>query len=173
MLNPGQRAPDFKAEAYYPSGAIHFTSLNEYRSKWLVLFFWPLDFTYVCPTEIRAYNDLYTEFEHCNCAVLGVSIDSAHVHRAWTQQGLGKMSFPLIGDVQRLLVEEYDVLHDDGVALRATYIIDPQGIVQSVSANGLNVGRSARETLRLVKAFQSGAMTPCEWQPGQAYVVPV
>ena len=173
MLNPGQRAPEFKAEAYYPSGAIHVTSLHEYRSKWLVLFFWPLDFTYVCPTEIRAYNDLYTEFEHCNCAVLGVSIDSAHVHRAWTQQGLGKMSFPLIGDVQRLLVEEYDVLHDDGVALRATYIIDPQGIVQSVSANGLNVGRSARETLRLVKAFQSGAMTPCEWQPGQAYVVPV
>jgi alkyl hydroperoxide reductase subunit AhpC len=173
VLNPGQRAPEFKAEAYYPSGAIHVTSLHEYRGQWLVLFFWPLDFTYVCPTEIRAYNDLHAEFEHCNCAVLGASIDSAHVHRAWTQQGLGKMSFPLIGDVQRLLVEEYDVLHDDGVALRATYIIDPQGVIQSASANGLNVGRSARETLRLVKAFQSGAMTPCEWQPGQAYVVPM
>ncbi len=173
MLNPGQRAPEFKAEAYYPSGAIHVASLAEYRGKWMVLFFWPLDFTYVCPTEIRAYNDLHAEFGRCNCALLGASIDSAHVHRAWTQQGLGKMSFPLIGDVQRLLVEKYDVLHDDGVALRATYIIDPQGVIQSASANGLNVGRSARETLRLVKAFQSGAMTPCEWQPGQAYVVPV
>jgi alkyl hydroperoxide reductase subunit AhpC len=103
--------------------------------------------------------------------VLGVSIDSAHAHRAWTGNGLGRVEFPLIGDLKRELVESLDILHPDGVALRATFIIDPDGVIQSASANALPVGRSVRETMRQVQAFQSGQLTGCEWQPGEAYVI--
>jgi alkyl hydroperoxide reductase subunit AhpC len=171
MLSPGQRIHDFTGEALYPSGEIGPIALAEYTGNWLVLFFWPLDFTHVCPTEIRGFNKLYPEFEALNCTVLGVSIDSAHAHRAWTSNGLGRVEFPLIGDVKRELAESLDILHSDGVALRATFIIDPEGVIQSASANALPVGRSPRETIRLVQAFQSGQLTGCEWQPGEDYVV--
>ena len=170
MLKPGDIVPAFTGEAFYPEGDIRPFDLTATRGKWTVLFFWPLDFTFVCPTEIRGYNDLAVEFSKSDCTLLGASVDSAYVHRAWTEHGLGKMAFAMIGDVGPQLSSSLGILNHEGVALRATFIIDPDGVIQSVMVNGLDVGRSARETLRLTRAFQSGELTACDWQPGQAFV---
>lgn len=170
MISIGHRIPELGCEAYLPDGRIEPLSLSAYRGKWLVLFFWPLDFTFVCPTEIRAYSDLAGDFEVSGAVLLGASVDSAHAHRVWVRHGLGPVKFPMLGDVSRRLAEGFGVLTDSGVALRATFIANPEGRVMSVAANDLNVGRSARETLRLLHALQSGELTACEWQPGQSFV---
>ncbi len=170
MISIGHPIPDVVSEAYLPDGRIEPISLAQYRGKWLVLFFWPLDFTFVCPTEIRAYSDLSHDFDVSGAVLLGASVDSAHAHRAWVRHGLGTVKFPMLGDVSRALSQGFGVLAESGVAVRATFIINPEGLVMSVAANDLNVGRSARETLRLLHALQSGELTACEWQPGQAFV---
>lgn len=170
MLKPGERLPDYEGQALMPGGEFADINLANFRGRWMVLFFWPMDFTFVCPTEIQAFNELHPDFKDIDCQLLGVSVDSVFVHRAWTEHGLGKMDFPLIGDISKTLCESLDILDPDGVALRATYIVDPEGIVQSVTVNNLNVGRSARETLRLVSAFQTGELTACDWQPGEKFV---
>jgi alkyl hydroperoxide reductase subunit AhpC len=170
MLKPGDRIPEFEGQALFPEGEIEDIALGDYRGKWVTLFFWPLDFTFVCPTEIRGFEELAAEFEKRGCELLGASIDSVYVRRAWVEHGLGPVSFPLIGDVNKSLARGFGVLDPQGVALRATFIISPEGVIESVMANGLNVGRSAAETLRLVAAFQSGELTACEWQPGQQFV---
>lgn len=171
IIGIDQTLADYSGEALMPNGQFHTIRLAEYRGKWVVLFFWPLDFTFVCPTEIRAFNDLATEFDAGGAVLLGASVDSVYTHRAWTEHGLGKMRFPLIGDVTRELARSFGVLlEQQGVAARGTFIIDPEGNVKSVSVNALNVGRSARETLRLLQALQSGQLTACDWQPGQPFV---
>ena len=170
MISIGQTLPDLGCEAYLPDGRIEPLSLSQYRGKWLVLFFWPLDFTFVCPTEIRAYADLCHDFDVSGAVLLGASVDSAHAHRAWVRHGLGPVGFPMLGDVAHTLARSFGVLTDAGVALRATFIVNPEGRVMSVAANDLNVGRSARETLRLLHALQSGELTACEWQLGEAFV---
>ncbi len=170
MISIGCTVPDLHCEAYLPDGRIEPVGLADYRGRWLVLFFWPLDFTFVCPTEIRAYSDLASDFEVSGATLLGVSIDSAHAHRAWVRHGLGPVKFPMLGDVSRALAQGFGVLTNSGVAVRATFIINPEGRVVSVAANDLNVGRSAQETLRLLHALQSGELTACEWQPGQSFV---
>lgn len=171
MLKPADCVPDYKGQALMPDGDIQNIDLADYRGKWTVLFFWPMDFTFVCPTEIKGFNQLATEFDKHDCKLLGASVDSVYVHRAWVQNGLGKMSFPLIGDVGKALSGGFGILDSQGVALRATFIINPSGIIESASANALNVGRAPSETLRLVAAFQSGELTGCDWQPGQEFVV--
>ena len=153
-----------------PDGSIGDIALADYRDAWTTLFFWPMDFTFVCPTEIRGYNELAAEFGKLDCKLLGASIDSVYVHRAWVANGLGKISFPMIGDVGRSLTAACGILNPQGVALRATFIINPDGTIESASVNALNVGRSAAETLRLVAAFQSGELTACEWRPGQKFI---
>jgi alkyl hydroperoxide reductase subunit AhpC len=170
MISIGQVIPDSTCAAYLPDGRIEPISLDQYRGKWLVLFFWPLDFTFVCPTEIRAYSDLSHDFDVSGAVLLGASVDSAHAHRAWVRHGLGAVRFPLLGDVSRTLAQGFGVLTESGVAVRATFIVSPEGRVMSVAANDLNVGRSARETLRLLHALQSGELTACEWQPGQSFI---
>ncbi|MEW5967332.1 MAG: peroxiredoxin [Pseudomonadota bacterium] len=170
MISIGHTIPDVTSEAYLPDGRIEPVSLAQYRGKWLVLFFWPLDFTFVCPTEIRAYSDLAHDFDISGAVLLGASVDSAHAHRAWVRHGLGPVRFPMLGDVSHELARGCGVLTDSGVAVRATIIVNPEGRVVSVAANDLNVGRSARETLRLLHALQSGELTACEWQPGEAFV---
>jgi alkyl hydroperoxide reductase subunit AhpC len=170
MISIGNAVPDVTCEAYLPDGRIEAVSLAHYRGKWLVLFFWPLDFTFVCPTEIRAYSDLGHDFDISGAVLLGASVDSAHAHRAWVRHGLGAVKFPMLGDVSRALAQGFGVLAESGVAVRATFIVNPEGRVVSVAANDLNVGRSARETLRLLHALQSGELTACEWQPGEAFV---
>lgn len=163
----GKQAPDFTAKAT-DGGEIKEVSLSDYKGKWVVLFFYPLDFTFVCPTEIKAYNELNEEFSKAGAQVLGGSIDSAYSHSAWIQRDFGgKLNFPLIADVTKEISRKFGILIEEaGISLRGTFIIDPQGKVQSCQINNLAVGRSTEETLRLLKAFQSGELCPVNWKEG-------
>lgn len=147
--------------------------LSDYRGKWLVLFFYPLDFTFVCPTEITALSDRYEEFKELGADVLGVSIDSVYSHRAWIQtprdkNGLGQLKFPLGSDITKQVSRDYGVLLEDkGIALRGLFIIDPDGILRYQVVHDLNIGRSVDETLRVLQALQTGGLCPVNWKPGQ------
>jgi peroxiredoxin (alkyl hydroperoxide reductase subunit C) len=168
MLTVGQPLPEFEGEALLPNGEFAPIKLSDYKNKWVVLFFYPLDFTFVCPTEIQGFNRLHAEFAKINTAVLGASVDSVHCHKAWTEHGLGKLAFPLIGDLKRELAQGCGILSDEGFANRATFIANPEGIIESVTINSSNVGRSTEETLRVLQALQTGGLAPCDWQPGQS-----
>jgi len=151
-------------------------SSEDYKGKWLVLFFYPLDFTFVCPTEIRAFSDRISEFDALGTSVVAASVDSEYSHLAWTQMdkksgGLGPMNIPIIADITKRISRDYGVLlEDQGIALRGLFIIDPEGILRQLSVNDLPVGRSVDETLRLVQAFQfhakNGEVCPANWKPG-------
>lgn len=168
MIVIGQRLPSCRADALWPDGSIAPLDLNAWRSgRWLVLFFYPLDFTFVCPTEIRGFAALHEQFVASEVRVVGASVDSAYAHRAWCRTELGRMPFPLLADLDRALTRACGVLAPEGFAQRATLIADPDGIVQSVTATASQVGRSAHETLRQVQALQAGGLAPCDWQPGQ------
>jgi len=179
------KAPDFKAQAVVGEEFREVT-LSEFTKagKWVVLFFYPFDFTFVCPTEILSYSNKAAEFESKNTQVLGVSCDSHHVHLAWTRTpqedgGLGKsVNYPLVADVTKELTKSYGVLTNDtsvgynGVPLRATFIIDPSGTVRSLSVNDEQVGRNIEETMRLLDGFQyadshPGEGCPANWQSGK------
>ena len=165
----GRPAPAFAGQAVMPDGSFTEISLADYRRKWLVLCFYPLDFTFVCPTELRGFNRAYKEFAQLNAEIIGVSVDSVYSHLAWVGHGLGKLEFPLLSDITKQISRDYDVLvEDSGVALRATVLIDAGGIVRSFTVNDLAVGRGVDETLRLLQAFQTGDLVPCDWEPGQA-----
>ena len=160
--------PPLKAEALFPTGKFEMVDLSRYRGKWLVVFFYPLDFTFVCPTEIRGFNEHYEEFKRLGAEVVAVSTDSVYSHKAWVENGLGQVKFPIIGDTNHAISEGFGVLlPDKGVALRGTFIIDPNGVVRSAVVNDLPVGRSVEETLRTLQAFQTGKLTGCEWKPGE------
>lgn len=169
-------APNFKATAVV-DGKFKEISLKDYAGKWLVLFFYPLDFTFVCPTEIIAFNDRAAEFAKLGVELAAVSVDSEFSHLAWTKTprdagGLGKMTIPLIADITKVISSDYGVLlPDEGIALRGLFIIDPKQIVRQITINDLPTGRSVDETLRLIKAIQftekHGEVCPADWQPGQ------
>jgi alkyl hydroperoxide reductase subunit AhpC len=148
-------------------------SLSDYRGKWLVLFFYPLDFTFVCPTEITALSDRFEEFADLGAEVLGVSTDSVFSHRAWIntprdQNGLGELNFPLASDITKEVARDYGVLiEEEGIALRGLFIIDPNGVLQYSVVNNLNIGRSVDETLRVLEALQTGGLCPADWKPGK------
>ena len=164
-----EKVSEFKAEAYYPDGDMKPLDFSTYRGKWVVVFFWPLDFTFVCPTEINGFNQRFEEFRKLGAEIIGVSTDSVFSHKAWAENGLGKVRFPLIGDTNHAVSNLFGVLLENkGIALRGTFIIDPQGIVKSSVVNDLPVGRSVEETLRTLQAFQTGELTGCEWKPGTA-----
>lgn len=164
----GQNAPQFKAQAYV-DGQIKEISLSDYKGKWIVLFFYPLDFTFVCPTEILEFSKNADQFKKKNAQVLSVSTDSAFSHKAWCEQGgLGKLTFPMVSDLTRKISHDYGVLLEDkGIALRGTFIIDPDGKIRAVTIHDLQVGRSVEETLRVLNAFQTGELCPVGWTPGQ------
>jgi len=163
----GEKAPYFKGQAVI-GGDFKDIDLDSYRGKWVVLFFWPLDFTFVCPTEIREFNAHYEEFKKLGAEVIGASTDSVYCHKAWIEHGLGDIQFPLLSDNTHEISEAYGILvRDQGVALRGTFIIDPEGIVRSYTVNDLAVGRSVKETLRVLQALQTGELVPCEWEPGK------
>ena len=169
MIRVGDTVPSIKAQAYMANGKTESVDLAAYRGKWLVLFFYPLDFTFVCPTEIKAFNEQYEEFKKCGAEVLTCSTDSVYSHKAWQEHGLGPIKFPMIGDTNHNVAEAFGVLlSDKGIALRGTFIIDPNGVLRSSTVNDLSVGRSVDETLRVLQAFQTGGLTPCGWKPGQA-----
>ena len=160
--------PPLKAEALFPNGKFDLLDLGRYRGKWLVVFFYPLDFTFVCPTEIRGFSDHYDEFKRLGAEVVAVSTDSVYSHKAWVESGLGPVKFPMVGDTNQAISEGFGVLLPaKGVALRGTFIIDPNGVVRSAVINDLPVGRSVEETLRTLQAFQTGELTGCEWKPGK------
>ena len=160
---------NFEAEAYFPDGKIRPLKFSDYKGKWVVMFFYPLDFTFVCPTEIKSFSQQADNFRKAGAEIIGVSTDSSHSHKAWTEGSLGKVAFPLIGDTNHAISRLFGVLIEEkGIALRGTFIIDPEGKVVSASVNDLKVGRNTDETLRLLKAFQTGELVGCGWQPGQA-----
>ncbi|KAK0467375.1 thioredoxin-like protein [Armillaria novae-zelandiae] len=169
-------APSFKAAAVV-DGLFEDVSLTDYLGQWVVLFFYPMDFTFVCPTEILAFNDALAEFKALDTKVLGVSTDSQHSHFAWANQprkegGLGPdLKLPLIADRNMSISRDYGVLlEDEGIALRGLFIIDPKGILRQITVNDLPVGRSVDETIRLIKAFQFtdkyGEVCPANWHEG-------
>jgi peroxiredoxin (alkyl hydroperoxide reductase subunit C) len=176
----GNEAPGFSLEAVHQGQFIQ-SSLEGYRGKWVVLFFYPLDFTFVCPTEILAFSDRLDEFKQLDAEVLGASVDSKFTHLAWTERpreqgGIEGLRYPLISDLGRTLSQEYGVLTEGGVALRGLFIIDPDGVVQHATINNLGVGRSVDETLRVLQAAQftreHGEVCPANWQPGDEAMTP-
>ncbi|KAJ8250161.1 hypothetical protein COCON_G00220830 [Conger conger] len=176
-----QHAPHFQGTAVH-HGEFKEISLDDYKGKYLVLFFYPLDFTFVCPTEIIAFSDKASEFHDVNCEVVGVSVDSHFTHLAWINTprkngGLGKLNIPLLADLNKQVSRDYGVLLEGpGIALRGLFLIDPSGVVKHMSVNDLPVGRSVDETLRLVKAFQfvetHGEVCPASWTPDSPTIKP-
>lgn len=177
----GFPAPDFKAQAVYDQEFME-VSLSKYKGKYVVLFFYPLDFTFVCPTEITAFSDRHKEFSDINTQVLGVSVDSHFSHLAWIQTdrkegGLGDLNYPLVSDLKKEIAESYGVLSPDGVALRGLYIIDKEGVIQHSTINNLSFGRSVDETKRVLQAIQyvqenPDEVCPAGWTPGSKTMKP-
>lgn len=170
MLTIGDHFPRFKATAVNPNK--EFADINDatYDGKWRVYFFWPKDFTFVCPTEIAAFGKLNREFADREAQLLGVSIDSEFVHVAWRNHhpDLNDLPFPMISDIKRELSGALGVLHKhDGVAMRATFIVDPSGVIRFVEVTDMSVGRNPSETLRILDALQTDELCPCNWQKGQ------
>lgn len=165
----GHLAPQFKGQAYFEDGKIKEISLSDYKGKWVVLFFYPLDFTFVCPTEIQEFSKKADEFKKLNAQLIGASIDSQYSHKGWCEQGgLGKLNFPLLSDLTKKISQDYGILLEDkGISLRGTFIIDPEGKVRAATVHDLQVGRNVDETLRVLKAFQTGELCPVSWNPGQ------
>jgi len=171
----GRSAPKFTmASTKNPKTLDEPVGLADYKGKWLVLLFYPLDFTFVCPTELRGFSERYADFEKEGAAVLGVSIDSVHTHRAWLEAahdkgGLGSLRFPLASDITHSVSKDYGVFLDEkGHSLRGTFVIGPDQILRSSVINDLDVGRSVDETLRTIRAFKTGGLCPIDWKPGQA-----
>ena len=177
-----QQAPDFTAPAVMPNGTIREDfKLSELRGRYVVLFFWPLDFTFVCPTEIIAHDHRIDQFRKRNVEVVGVSIDSQFTHFAWRNTavldgGIGPVQFPMVADIKHDITRAYGVEHPDGVALRASFLIDRNGVVQHQVVNNLPLGRNVDEMLRVVDALQfteeHGEVCPAGWHPGDAGMKP-
>ncbi len=175
-------APDFTAAAVMPDGSIKddFT-LSDYRGKYVVIFFYPLDFTFVCPSEIIAHDKRFDEFIKRNAVVIGVSVDSQFTHFAWRNMpvekgGIGQIHYPLVADVNHDIIKSFGIEHEDGVALRGSFLIDKQGIVQHATINNLPLGRNVDEMLRTIDALQfseqHGEVCPAGWQKGQQAIKP-
>lgn len=176
-LQVGESAPDFTATAVFEEDFMN-VRLSDYRQKkYVILFFYPLDFTFVCPTEILSFSDRFEEFSSLSTEILGVSTDSEYSHLAWLQTsrdagGLGTLNYPLISDLKKEISESYNVLINSGVALRGLFIIDKEGIIQYSTVNNLAFGRSVDETLRILQAIQyvqesPNEVCPADWNPGE------
>ena len=174
-------APDFKANAVMPDNSIRDMRLSDYRGKYVVLFFYPLDFTFVCPSEVIAFGQKLPHFKERNCEVIGVSIDSQFTHLAWKNTeikrgGIGNIQYPLVADITKSIAREYGVLFDDAVALRGLFLIDRDGIVRHAVINDLPLGRNVDEALRMVDALQftekHGEVCPANWNKGQEGMKP-
>ncbi|MEZ6087648.1 MAG: peroxiredoxin [Pirellulaceae bacterium] len=174
-------APNFTATAVMNDGSFKEISLSDYRGKYVVLFFYPLDFTFVCPTEIIAFSDAAKKFEELNVQLLGVSVDSHFSHLAWRntprdQGGLGDIDYPLVADLNKQIARDYNVLLDGGVALRGLFLLDKDGIIRHQVVNDLPLGRSVDEALRMIKALQyfekHGEVCPANWQEGSRTIKP-
>jgi peroxiredoxin (alkyl hydroperoxide reductase subunit C) len=165
-LKVGKKAPHFKLQGA-AKGEIGEWDLKDMVGKWVVFFFYPADFTFVCPTEVKGFQAKLDEFEKRNTQVLGCSVDSPFVHKAWAES-LGGIDYPLLSDVHHTTSIDYNVFVDeDAQALRGTFIIDPEGTLRWYQVSDNNVGRSVDEVLRVVDALQSGKQCPVDWKPGE------
>lgn len=176
-----QEAPDFTAEAVMPDNTFGEITLSGYRGKYVVLFFYPLDFTFVCPSEILAFNKRLSEFKTKNCEVIGVSVDSKFTHLAWKNTplengGIGDIQYPLVQDLNKSIAKSYGILFNESVALRGLFLIDPHGKVRHAVINDLPFGRNVSEALRMVDAVQfyeaHGEVCPANWQEGEEAMKP-
>ena len=171
-----QEAPDFTAQAVLPDNSFAELTLSKYRGKYVVLFFYPLDFTFVCPSEILAFNKRVAEFKEKNCEVIGVSVDSRFTHLAWKNTpvengGIGNVQYALVEDLTKSIASSYGILLPGGVALRGLFLIDTKGVVRHSVINDLPLGRSVGEALRMLDALQfvethGGEVCPANWQEG-------
>lgn len=173
-------APDFGTDAVIGNDFKRL-SLSDYKGKWLALFFYPLDFTFVCPTEITAFSDRVEDFKKLGCEILGCSVDSKFSHLAWintprNKGGLGEIKYPLLADLDKKIAADYGVLLSGGIALRGLFLIDPNGIVKYEVVHDLGVGRNVDEALRVLSAFQqvakTGEVCPANWTQGKDTMVP-
>ena len=179
-IRVGQYAPDFSAVAVYDQ-EFKEIKLSDYIGKYVILLFYPLDFTFVCPTEITAFSDAYNKIQSLNAEILGISVDSEYSHLAWLQTdrdsgGLGDLRYPLVSDLTKKIRKSYNVLTEQGTALRGLFIIDKQGIIQHALVNNLDFGRDVNGTLRTLQAIQYVQMNPDEvcpanWQPGKPTII--
>ncbi len=176
-----KEAPAFSAEAVLADGSISEISLSDYKGKYVLLYFYPLDFTFVCPTEIIAFNKAVAEFEKRNTQVIGVSIDSAFTHAAWrrtplNEGGIGDIDYPLLADLKKSIATDYGVLFDESIALRGLFLIDKEGVVRHALVNDLPLGRSVDEAIRMVDALQyfeeHGEVCPANWKQGEQAMKP-
>ena len=170
-LQVGRPVPDAKVDAYVRGErAAKRLSLSDFHNRWLVLFFYPRDFTFVCPTEIAAFARLHPQFERERAVIIGASTDSFYSHKAWYESDprLQDVTYPVVADTSQELARAFDVLLEDGAALRGTFIIDPEGILRHMSVTELSVGRNVDETLRTLQALRTGELCPAGWKPGQA-----
>lgn len=176
LLPVGETTPEITAPAYVRDAMEPVEiRLADYQGRWVVLFFYPRDFTFVCPTEIQRFADLEAEFEKEHAVILGASTDSFDVHKAWyeTDERLADITYPVIADATHEVSRAFGVLDErEGKAVRATFLIDPDGIVRHLSVNEGEVGRSVEETLRLLKAYRTGERCGAEWEPGTEHVGP-
>ncbi len=173
----GKPAPDFRMKSTLNLEKLdREVSLADYAGRWLVLFFYPLDFTFVCPTEITGLSDRIGDFRKLGASVLGVSTDSVFSHRAWINtpraaNGLGAIEYPLASDTSLKTARDYGVLvEEDGIAMRGLFIVDPEGVLRYSVVTDMNVGRSVDETLRVLQALQVGGLCPADWKPGQKLI---
>lgn len=178
MLTVGDRLPSFSLQAVVgleQGREFQPITHESFPGRWKVIFFWPMDFTFVCPTEIAAFGRRNGDFLDRDTQLLGASIDTEYVHLAWRKdhKDLKELPFPMLADTKRELSQALGVLHQEaGVALRATFIVDPEGVIRHVSVNDLSVGRSVDEVLRVLDALQSGELCPCNWKKGEATLKP-
>ncbi len=177
-----KKAPVFTSSAVLANGELTDNfSLKDLRGRYVVLFFWPMDFTFVCPSEIIAHNNRIEKFRELGVEVVGVSVDSHYTHYAWRNTpiekgGIGEVSFPMVADIRHEIIKAYGIEHEDGVALRATFLIDKEGIVQHQTVNNLALGREVDEVIRVVEALQfteeNGEVCPAGWRKGKEGMKP-
>jgi len=169
MLKLNQAAPEFTVASYQKKLEDDYkeVSLKDYKGKWVVLFFYPRDFTFVCPTEINGFAKHYDEFKKIDTEILAASTDSVYSHKAWFERDLKDVEFPILADTGHSLTRDYEVLSEaTGEAERGTFVIDPESKLRYVVISDSNVGRSVEETIRVVKALQTGGLCPVDWVPG-------
>ena len=176
-----QPAPDFEAKAVLPNNSFGTVKLSDYRGKYVLLMFYPLDFTFVCPSEILAFDKKLGEFKEKNCEVIGVSVDSEYTHLAWkntkvNEGGIGNVQYPLVADITKDVAKKYGILFGEAVALRGLFLIDKEGTVRHAVVNDLPLGRSVEEALRMLDALQHtekhGEVCPANWREGEEAMKP-
>lgn len=167
-----QPAPQFTTQAVFDGGEIKNISLSDYKGKWVVLFFYPLDFTFVCPTELTQFREFLPDFAKSNAVLVGASVDSVHSHKRWLRDDLGNLGYPLIADLTKRISRDYGILLEErGIATRATFIIDPEQKIQYMGIHNTSVGRDAKEIIRVLQGLQSGELCGAGWKKGDQHVV--